>query len=435
MNFYEIERVEARQIFDSRANPTVEVEITLAGGAKGRGIVPSGASTGAFEVLELRDGGGELGGKSVRKAISYVENVLAPALTGMDVRSQSEIDQMMIELDGTPNKSRLGANAILGCSMAAAHAGAAAKQEPLFRYLGGCNARMVPLPMVQILGGGAHALHSIDIQDFLVIPIGFPTFEEGIGAVVNVYNAAKKRIMAAGRPTAIADEGGFWPFGFQTNEEGLWLLTQSIQDAGYRPGVDMGIALDVAASEFYNRETGRYELKLENRSLSSSEMVDMLCEWVEKYPIVSVEDACSEFDWEGSVSFTRRMGGRIQVIGDDLFTTNISRIRTGVEKGACNAVLIKMNQIGTITETMEAIEYTKNHGYLPVISARSGETEDSTIVHLAIASNAGQLKVGSAARGERTVKWNEAIRMEQLLGKSGIYPAGSIFDRIRRRRL
>ncbi|MBQ6427069.1 MAG: phosphopyruvate hydratase [Clostridia bacterium] len=431
MNPFEISAIEARQVFDSRANPTVEVDIRLAGGAFGRGTVPSGASTGAYEVLELRDGEKELGGKSVRKAVSHVENELAPLLLGMDARDQALIDQKMIELDGTENKSRLGANAILGCSMAAAHAAAAASGEPLFRYLGGANARTIPLPMIQIIGGGAHALHSIDIQDFLIIPIGLPTFEEGFAAVVNVYNAAKKLFIRTGRPVSIADEGGFWPSNFKTNEEGLSLLTEAIAEAGYTPGKEIGIALDIAASEFYDRETGLYELKLENRKLTTSEMVDMVCDWVDRYAIVSIEDGCSEFDWEGSVELTRRLGKRIQIIGDDLFTTRIDRIRTGIEKGACNSVLIKMNQIGTITETLDAIEYTKNHGYLPVISARSGETEDATIVHLAIATNAGQLKVGSVARTERTVKWNEAIRMEQLLGKSGIYPAGSIFDRIK----
>lgn len=430
-NVYEIEKVVARQVFDSRANPTVEVDVTLAGGAVGRGTVPSGASTGAYEVLELRDHGTELGGKSVRRAVANVNDIIGPRLIGMDATCQTEIDRMMIELDGTENKSALGANAILGCSMAVAHAAAAAKGEPLFRYLGGANAKVLPLPMIQIIGGGAHALHSIDIQDFLVIPVGSTSFEEGFAMVVNVYNAAKQIFLRTGRPVSIADEGGFWPSSFSTNEEGLVLLTQAIQEAGYEPGKDVGIALDIAASEFYDKKSGTYRLTLENRELTSKEMVDMLCDWTERYAIVSIEDGCSEFDWEGSASLTQRLGKKIQIIGDDLFTTNISRIKTGVEKGACNSVLIKMNQIGTITETLDAIEYTKNCGYLPVVSARSGETEDATIVHLAIASNAGQLKVGSVARTERTVKWNEAIRMEEYLGKSGVYPAGAIFGRIK----
>lgn len=430
MNPYEIVKIEARQVFDSRANPTVEVDVTLAGGAMGRGTVPSGASTGIYEALELRDGGDELGGKSVRTAISHIQQELAPALMGMDATHQAAIDHKMIQLDGTPNKSRLGANAILGCSMAVAHAAAAAKGEPLFRYLGGANARTVPVPMIQIIGGGAHAVGSIDIQDFLVIPLSMDSFEAGFAAVVNVYNAAKKVFTRTGRPLAIADEGGFWPSNFTSNEEGLALLTESIRLAGYEPGVDVGIALDIASSEFYNKEDGTYTLHLENKTLTSAEFVDLLCEWVEKYPIVSIEDGCSELDWDGSVLLTQKLGKRIQLIGDDLFTTNIGRIKTGVERGACNSVLIKMNQIGTITETLDAIEFTKNSGYLPVISARSGETEDSTIVHLAIATNAGQLKVGSVARSERTVKWNEAIRMEQLLADEGIYPAGEIFKRV-----
>lgn len=430
MSDYEIVKVEARQVFDSRANPTVEVDVALGCGAVGRGTVPSGASTGIYEALELRDGGKELGGKSVRKAIANIESELAPALLHRNALHQAELDRLMIGLDGTENKGRLGANAILGCSMAVAHAAANAKKEPLFRYLGGANAKTVPVPMIQIIGGGAHAVNSIDIQDFLAIPLSFRSFEEGFAAVVNVYNAAKKIFTKTGRPLAIADEGGLWPSGFDKNEDGLELLTESIQLAGYRPGVDIGIALDVAASEFYDRERGTYRLRKEGLELTSAELVGMLCGWVEKYPIVSVEDGCGELDWDGTVLLTQKLGKKIQVIGDDLFTTNIGRIRTGVERGACNAVLIKMNQIGTITETLDAIEFTKNSGYLPVISARSGETEDATIVHLAIASNAGQLKVGSVARSERGVKWNEAIRMEQLLGPQGIYPGGGIFERI-----
>jgi len=427
-----IKEIIARQIFDSRANPTVEVEVTLGCGAVGRGIVPAGASTGIYEALELRDGDqGHLNGKGVKKAIANIEKELAPALHGKRADCQAEIDRLMIELDGTKNKSRIGANAILGVSMAVAHACANARQEPLFRYLGGAAARTVPVPMIQIIGGGAHAVGSIDIQDFLVIPMSAASFEQGFEMVVNVYNATKKVFARAGKPLAIADEGGFWPTGFQTNEEGLSLLTEGIKEAGYAPGGDVAIALDIASSEFYNKEKGTYVLSLEKRELTREEFVEMLCGWADKYPIISIEDGCSELDWEGSVLLTKKLGKRIQLIGDDLFTTNIERIRMGIEKGALNSVLIKMNQIGTITETLDAIEYTKTCGYLPVVSARSGETEDATIVHLAIASNAGQLKVGSVARSERTVKWNECIRMEQLLGRGGVYPSGGIFDRIK----
>ena len=431
MTDYRIKSVKARQVFDSRANPTVEVDITLECGAVGRGIVPSGASTGKYEALELRDGDASvLGGKSVRKAIDNINNIIAPKLIGVDATNQVYIDKMMIALDGTQNKSNLGANAILGCSMAVAYAAANAKGEPLFRYLGGSNAKTVPVPMIQIIGGGAHAADSIDIQDFLVIPMSAENFEDGFAMVVNVYNATKKIFAEKGKPLSIADEGGFWPTDFKTNEEGLILLTEGIKRAGYEPMKDVAIALDIASSEFYNEEKGTYEFKLENREMTREEFVDLLCDWVEKYPIISIEDGCAESDWEGSVLLTQRLGKKIQLIGDDLFTTNSERIKKGVEMGACNAVLIKLNQIGSITETMDAIELTKNSGYLPVISARSGETEDAIIVHLSMATNSGQLKVGSVARSERAAKWNEAIRMEEYLGESGYYPSAKIFKRV-----
>ena len=432
MKDFTIVGVKARQVLDSRANPTVEVDVTLACGVKGRGTVPSGASTGEYEVLELRDGGEEYGGKSVRTAINNVNTIIAPELIGMDARNQAEIDNMMIALDGTPNKSKLGANAILGCSMAVAWAAANAKGEPLYRYLGGSNARTIPVPMIQIIGGGAHAVNSIDIQDFLAIPLSNDTFEKGIEMIANVYNGTKKVFARTGRPLSIADEGGFWPTDFTCNEDGLKLLTEGIIEAGYVPGKDIGIALDIAASEFYDREKKVYKLNLEQKELTTPEFVDLLCEWTEKYAIVSMEDCCSEFDWEGHSLITEKLGGKIQIIGDDLFTTNIERIKVGIERGACNSVLIKMNQIGTLTETMDAIEFTKNSGYLPVVSARSGETEDMTIVHLAVATNGGQLKVGSIARSERTVKWNEGIRVEEELGSMGVYPSGKIFDRIKK---
>lgn len=430
---YRIKKVEARQVLDSRANPTVEVDITLECGAAGRGTVPSGASTGAFEVLELRDHGKEYGGMGVRNAIEHIRQILAPALLGKDASRQASLDQMMIDLDGTENKSRLGANAILGCSMAIAHAAANAKGEPLYRYLGGVNAKTVPVPMVQIIGGGAHAVNSIDIQDFLAIPLSADSFEQGIEMIANVYHSTKKVFARTGRPLSIADEGGLWPTDFTCNEDGLKLLTEGIREAGYMPGEDIGIAMDIAASEFYDREKGVYRLAMEQRELTCGEFVDLLCDWVERYAIVSLEDCCSEFDWKGHALITERLGGKIQIIGDDLFTTKVERIRHGVSKGACNAVLIKMNQIGTVTEAMDAIEYTKKVGYLPVVSARSGETEDVTIVHLAIAANGGQLKVGSIARTERTAKWNECIRMEQELGDMAYYPSKAVFEHIKNR--
>ena len=429
-----ITAVKARQIFDSRANPTVEVEVTLACGAVGRGMVPSGASTGAFEALELRDTDRPevLGGKGVRTAIRNVEEILAPALIGKQADRQMELDRSMIALDGTPNKSRLGANAILGCSMAIAYAAAAAKGEPLYRYLGGAQARILPVPMIQIIGGGAHAAGAIDIQDFLVIPMSAPSFEQGFAMVVDVYNATKKVFQKHGKPLAIADEGGFWPTDFKNNEEGLALLLEGIELAGYKPMEDIAIALDIASSEFYDEKSEQYVFALEGKRMSREEFVDLLCSWVDKYPILSIEDGCAETDWKGHALLTEKLGSRIQLIGDDLFTTNLERIRKGVKMHACNSVLIKMNQIGTMTETLEAIELTKNSGYLPVISARSGETEDATIVHLALATNAGQLKVGSVARSERAAKWNEAIRIEQELGACADYPSGAIFSRFSR---
>lgn len=429
MNGSRIESVSAIQIYDSRANPTVEVEIRLEDGTVGRGMVPSGASTGKFEALELRDGGKHFSGKGVQTAIRNVNEVLGPALIGMDACDQRAIDAKLIAMDGTENKSQFGANAILGCSLATCYAAAAYEKKPLYRYLGGSMATIIPVPMVQIIGGGAHAANAIDVQDFLVIPLSAKTFAEGYAMVTETYHAAKQIFKESGRPLSIADEGGLWPTDFENNEDGLKLLVRSIEQAGYEPGVDLGIALDIASSEFYDETRGKYTFKLENRRFTSNEFSDLLCDWVGRYPIISIEDGMSELDWEGTKTLTEKLGGKIQLIGDDLFTTNIARIRKGVELGCCNSVLIKMNQIGTITETMDAIAFTQKSGYRPVVSARSGETEDATIVHLAIASGAGQLKVGSAARSERTAKWNEAIRIEKSLGSSAQYPSGKLFGK------
>jgi enolase len=427
MKTYEIQSVKARQIYDSRANPTVEVDIFLADGSSGRGMVPAGASTGKFEVVELRDGGTSWAGKGVLKAVENVNTILGPALIGMDVCDQKAIDQKLTDIDGTKDMSRLGSNAVLGCSIAAAWAAANYHKLPLYRYLGGTTANTIPVPMVQIIGGGAHANMSIDIQDFLVIPLSAPNFSRAYEMVVNVYNTAKKIFIEKGKPVSVADEGGFWPSDFTSNEDGLRLLTESIQKAGYEPGRDLAIALDIASSEFYDEKTGVYNLTLEKRSLDRRAFAELLCGWVKKYPIISIEDGMSELDWEGTKLLTEKLRENIQLIGDDLFTTNIERIKKGVEFNCCNSVLIKMNQIGTISKTMEAIAFTHRHGYLPVVSARSGETEDTTIVHLAIASNAGQLKVGSVARSERTAKWNEVLRIEESLGSSAYYPSEKVF--------
>lgn len=423
-----IKQVKARQVFDSRANPTVEVDVLLECGARGRGTVPSGASTGIYEALELRDGNPAVfRGKSVFKAVENVNRLIAPALIGMDALNQSAVDKKMLEMDGTENKSNFGANAILGVSMATAWAAADACEMPLYRYLGGAQAVTIPVPMVQIIGGGLHAGNSIDIQDFLVIPVGAKKYSQGIEMVANVYHATKEVFIKYGKPISVADEGGFWPT-FRSNAEGLDLLVEGIRHAGYQPGTEVAIALDIAASHFYKE--GKYKFAAEGKEMTSKELARLLAGWVDKYPIISVEDGMAEDDWEGWAELSAQLRTRVQLIGDDLFTTNAGRIKRGIAQDIGNGVLIKMNQIGTITETLQAIELTKNAGYLPVVSARSGETEDATIVHLAIATNAGQLKVGSIARTERTVKWNELLRIEEELGAEGIYPGGDIFTRV-----
>lgn len=423
-----IKQVKARQIFDSRANPTVEVDVILESGVLGRGLVPSGASTGAFEAIELRDNNPQkLGGKSVLNAVKNVNDIIAPKLIGLDAMDQSVIDNLLIELDGTANKANLGANSILGVSMATAWAAANSQNIPLYRYLGGSNARMLPVPMIQIIGGGKHAGQTIDIQDYLVVPVGANTFAEAIEMVVNVYHATRKVFIEKGKPVSVADEGGFWPT-FTSNTEGLDLLVAGIEKAGYLPGEEVAIALDIASSHFY--QDGKYRFSLEKREMDQEEFAEVLVSWVNKYPILSIEDGMAENDWDGWKKLSAKLKSRIQLIGDDLFVTNVKRIEQGISQGIGNGVLIKLNQIGTVTETMEAIEVTKNAGYLPVISARSGETEDVTIVHLAIATGAGQLKVGSVARSERAAKWNEGIRIEEQLGAAGNYPGRELFQRI-----
>jgi enolase len=423
-----IKGIKARQVFDSRANPTVEVDVELECGVIGRGTVPSGASTGVFEAVELRDGDpASFQGKSVFKAVKNVNDVIAPKIIGMDATKQSVIDHAMIELDGTPSKSKLGANAIVGVSMAVAWAAANANGVPLYRYLGGANAKTLPVPQVQIIGGGMHANMRIDIQYNLVIPEGARPYAKSIEMVANVYHGTKAVFSAHGKPVAIADEGGFWPT-FNSNVEGLDLLMEGIQKAGYTPGKDVAIALDIAASHFY--KNGKYRFAVESKERDSEEFAELLAGWVRKYPIISVEDGMAEDDWDGWKKLTNKLRGKIQLIADDLFTTNVERIQRGIDQQIANAVLIKLNQIGTVTETLDAIELTKNAGYLPVVSARSGETEDTTIVHLAIATNAGQLKVGSIARTERTVKWNELLRIEEALGEEAVYPGSKIFERV-----
>ena len=417
---YIIQDIDAYQVFDSRGIPTIEAVVTLEGGAKGSVIVPSGKSTGMYEALELRDGGKELNGKTVHKAVDNIFRELAPLIIGMDAGDQAALDKAMIELDGTPNKSRLGANAILACSVAACRAVAEAKGIPFYQRIaevclerGGDGKVSMPEMMAQMFGGGAHAEDSVDVQCYSVRPIGFASAEEAFIACLEVWIKEQEIYQELGRPLSFADEGGLWPTDFKNNEEGLRLMTEAMKRAGFTPGVDMGITLDIASSEFYDPETGLYHLRYDDLHLSSSEMVDYLEDWVDRYPIVSIEDGLAENDWEGQILLTKRLGSRIQLIGDDAFTTNLSRIRKGVEAGALNAVLIKMNQIGTLTETIDAVIYARKNGYAPVVSGRSGDSEDVTQVHLAVGTAAGQIKIGGTNRTERIGKWNEMIRIER----------------------
>ena len=428
-NLMKIGAIDAYQIFDSRGNPTVEAVVTLDTGVQGFGLVPSGASTGQYEALELRDGDSAcFRGKSVQHAIDNVRSKIAPVLLGMDVTEQAAIDRAMIELDGTENKSTLGANAILGVSMAVANAAASATEQPLHRYLSAGEGTLLPLPEIQIIGGGAHANWRTDVQDFLLMATGARTYVETLEITHNVYHAAGDIFKERNRYLGLADEGGFWP-DFESNEAVFDFFVEAIERAGYTPGVEASISLDIAASDLYR--DGRYRFELEDRSFSSDEFVELLAGWCERYPVISIEDPLADTDWGGWAKFYALFGHRIQIIGDDLFTTNLTRIQEGIDRGVANSVLIKLNQIGTVTETLDAIRLTQEAGWLPVVSARSGETEDAFISHLAVATNAGQLKVGSFARSERMVKWNEVIRIERDLGERATFIGGNIFDRIK----
>ncbi len=425
-----IQSISAYQVYDSRGNPTVEAEITLDSGERGHGTVPSGASTGQFEALELRDGNSnQFRGRSVFEAIANIDREIAPALIGWDVGDQSGLDRRLIELDGTPSKSRLGANAVLAVSMAAASTAAIAQGRPLWDYLGNSNGTLLPLPEIQIVGGGAHAHWRIDVQDFLLIAIGARSFQEVMEITYNVHRAAGDLMEKRGTLFGVADEGGFWPE-FSTNEAVLQFMTEAIVNAGYTPGLDAAISLDIAASDLYDEHTKRYFFRLEDRAFTSTQFADLLIGWCERYPIVSLEDPMSDTDWDGWRAVASTLRDRIQLVGDDLFTTNLDRIRTGIEQNVANAVLIKLNQIGSVTETLEAIEMTQKAGWNPIVSARSGETEDGFISHLAVATNAGQLKVGSFVRGERMAKWNEVIRIERDLGSRARFIGRSILDRV-----
>lgn len=421
-----IASVHGRQVLDSRGNPTVEVDVMLEDGAFGRAAVPSGASTGAHEAIELRDEDKAYYlGKSVRKAVDNVNNVLAEALVGWNATDQIGVDARMMELDGTENKSNLGANAILGVSLAVAKAAANATDQPLYRYLGGVGANLLPAPMMNIINGGAHADNSVDVQEFMVMPLGFQRFSDALRCGCEIFHHLKKVLSSKKLNTSVGDEGGFAP-DLKSNGEALDLILEAIDKAGYQPGKQVRIALDVAATEFFDSKKGTYSI--DGKTLDSNGMVDFLANWVEKYPICSIEDGCSEDDWTGWKTLTDRLGQKVQLVGDDLFVTNTERLQRGINEGIANSILIKVNQIGTLTETIAAINLAKRNGYSSIASHRSGETEDSTIADLAVALGTGQIKTGSASRSDRMAKYNQLLRIEEELDNGAIY-GGPLFPK------
>jgi len=420
--------IRAREVLDSRGNPTVEADVVLKSGAQGRAAVPSGASTGSREALELRDADPKrYDGKGVRKAVAHVNGEIRQALLGKDARNQAGLDRAMIALDGTPTKSRLGANAILAVSLAAARAAAAAGHQPLYRYLNGLAGNVpmqLPVPMMNIVNGGAHADNNIDFQEFMILPVGAATFAEALRAGAEVFHALKKVLSGMKLSTTVGDEGGFAP-NLKSNEEALQVILQGIEKAGYRPGTDVALGIDVASSEF--NKNGKYELESEKASLTAEQFIDKLADWTSKYPIVTIEDGCGENDWAGWELMTRKLGKKIQLVGDDLFVTNSAILGQGIEKGIANSILIKVNQIGTLTETLEAIALARKSGYTAVISHRSGETEDSFIADLAVGTGTGQIKTGSLSRSDRVAKYNQLLRIEEELGAQAVYPGRRAF--------
>lgn len=425
-----IDKVYGREVLDSRGNPTVEVEVVLESGAYGRALVPSGASTGEYEAVELRDGDkSRYLGKGVLKAVENVNNVIAPAIVGLNALDQVLVDQTLIELDGTPNKGKLGANAILGVSMATAHAAAEYLGIPLYAYLGGFNGKQLPVPMMNILNGGKHADNNVDIQEFMIMPVGAETFSEALRWGVEIFHSLKAVLKSKGYNTAVGDEGGFAP-NLSSNEEALQTIIEAIEKAGYKPGEQVKLALDVASSELY--KDGKYHLEGEGVVKTSDEMIDFYEQLIAKYPIISIEDGLDENDWEGWKKLTDRLGSKVQLVGDDLFVTNTEKLAQGIEKGVGNAILIKVNQIGTLTETFDAIEMAKRAGYTAVISHRSGETEDSTIADIAVATNAGQIKTGAPSRTDRVAKYNQLLRIEDELGKVAQYAGEKAFYNLRK---
>ena len=420
----EIERVHARQILNSRGNPTVEVDVILKSGASGRAAVPSGASTGEFEAIEVRDGEPAFGGLGVTRAVANVRDELADAVRGIDATDQASVDRAMIELDGTGNKARLGANAILGVSLATAKAAAAEVGQPLWRYLGGEAAHVLPVPMMNVLNGGVHADNKLDFQEFMIVPVGAPSFCEALRVGAEVFHALGKTLQERRLVAAIGDEGGFAP-DLESNEAALAALIEGIEAAGYRPEDDVAIALDPAASEVY--DDGRYRLEHEGRTMSAGELAEYWSELTDRYPVVSLEDGMDEQDWEGWKALTDRLGERVQLVGDDLFVTNAERLQRGIQWGIANSILVKPNQIGTLTETLEAIRTASDAGYSAVVSHRSGETEDTTIADLAVATGCGQIKTGAPSRSDRVAKYNQLLRIEEALGDDAVYPGRSAF--------
>jgi enolase len=419
-----IEAIHARQILDSRGNPTVEAEVLLSDGSHGRAAVPSGASTGVHEAWELRDGDTSIYmGKGVQTAVSNVNDKIADALQGMDATDQAGIDAAMIELDGTPNKKELGANAILSVSLATAHAAAHCTGQPLYRYLGGAGARLLPAPMMNIINGGEHADNSVDIQEFMVMPLGFERFSDALRAGTEVFHNLKKVLSSKGYNTAVGDEGGFAP-DLKSNQEALDVILQAIDQAGYKAGEQIWIALDAASTEFYDADSAKYSI--DGKQLSGDEMVDFMADWCSNYPICSIEDGCAEDDWDTWKKLTDKLGDKVQLVGDDLFVTNVERLQRGIDEGIANSILIKVNQIGTLTETIDSIQLATRHNYTSVSSHRSGETEDSTIADLAVAMSTGQIKTGSASRSDRMAKYNQLLRIEEMLGDTALY-GGPLF--------
>ncbi|NLY11669.1 MAG: phosphopyruvate hydratase [Firmicutes bacterium] len=425
-----IEDILAREVLDSRGNPTVEVEVILADGSVGRAIVPSGASTGAWEAVELRDGDkSRFLGKGVTKAVANVEEIIAPELIGLDATDQVYIDKLLIELDGTPNKGKLGANAILGVSLAVARAAAESRGLTLYQYIGGTNAKELPVPMMNILNGGEHADNNVDIQEFMIMPVGACCFKEALRMGAEVFHNLKQVLSAKGLNTAVGDEGGFAP-NLNSNEEAIQVIIEAIEKAGYKPGEDVCIALDVAATELF--KDGKYVLEGEGKELDTDQMIQYYKDLVEKYPIVSIEDALSEDEWDGWKKLTEEIGDKVQLVGDDLFVTNTERLSRGIELGVANSILIKVNQIGTLTETLNAIEMAKRAGYTAVVSHRSGESEDTTIADLAVAVNAGQIKTGAPSRTDRVAKYNQLLRIEDQLGEVAVYSGHKTFYNIKK---